>query len=1634
MAPKAKAGAYVEVGAGGPLPSIMAGGKKGSAKREAGDKPAAKGPKKAKKTPPPVEAAPAGDVEMAEAAGEPAVVGSGRQAAQNISFKDKRVQLQSKEDLVAIKEEARCDSEADALKETEAGAGWSNKQRRLGDFSVADEAGIAAPVEGVEYTKSQLFLTGVVYPKEGPTNKETGRRVEKFGPLESFSLDFSDKKGVQVIASTKEGQYLLTKPATAYKKVYAPLAEKAAIAFEIHNALSPQLGGSAFASLEEIVARLARAKVCKGYPSAREGLLVNARFLLAQFEKLDAASGHKALKFLETDFGKSLAKEAKDYKYVGLQKANGGIVIRDVEAEAAAAAAKGKGKGKAAVGGEEDRQMEADEEFARQLQAKMDAETRAKRPGAPKASKGAQAYVRVSEEEIKDDYPDPQQYRKEEEETDELLLFDEEVMDLDPEYLPRRLLTDFSIYNTDGLFASLELLPMWSGVDPDVELYASGVVVDDDGDFSGGQALNDDGAGGSGASAAADAPGMRMYLSQIREWVVDFGADMLFISIRTDVAWYRLSVPAEKYAPWFGVVLKCARLAVKVLQMLSQESRASKLSFNDIVKRLAAQPETDPTFVNKRVDRVERFVVAHGQIFVNQFQNYPLKEVRNSAFVSTLKEHMQQLRHSKLYKAHKKEVVRVRGVNRNPMKNQLHDVARFKPMTATATTMVKSIWQSYFRPAGAKPEEEGEQPTAKEVEEDENEEEAEDDVQEEALAQGAKKGKKAAAGKKGGKAKASWVGAVAKTDDGCKFYNKAKLGDLEIALGDAVALSPEDDDDEEADGAAPLALVQAMWQAADGTKEVQVRLLARGEETVLGDAASDSEVFLTTQLETRELSTIADKANVRRLERAWDASNRKECFLADQELRQRNEEAAKEGRPLELFWRRQYVPQQGMFRDPPADLQLGTRLPEGDGKPEKGVKALADGKGFVKDGVEYREGDFLFVGPDVFDQLDEAKRDVELPEYLANSRFHKGSYEGLRAWGICQLVRLGAEEKKGGAKGKGKKGGSAEDDWEEAEGPKARGKKGGAGKARGGDRLAGLTVRRYYRPEDISLQQAYKAGSYYEVYASEEELTVSVDDVVGRCRVVPKGYPTAIDTFECAATFTRKGKKFSDPPELAIPEDLQDCQPAAAANKGKGKAPAGDKGKGKVGEEAADGAAPGARYPGDDGVALATMDIFAGCGGLSEGMHQAGAAVTKWGIEYERPASAAFQLNNPEAAVFCNNCNVLLHAAMVKGGQEDDCDACDDAKEATSTLPAEQMEKLPLPGEVDFICGGPPCQGYSGMNRFNKGNWSMVQNSMVMAFLSYADFYRPRYFLLENVRNFVSHNKSFTFRLTLRSLLDMGYQVRFGVLNAGNFGVAQSRKRTFIWAAAPGELLPDWPRLMHCFRTPQLTINLPGGVQYCAVPQTVGAPLRPVTVRDAIGDLPAIENGHSVEEMEYVSGPMSAFQQYVRGDCTLLTDHISKQMNELNLERCRCIPKNCPGADWRVLEEIVKADPSREKYKGQPLVPWCLPNTADRHNGWRGLFGRLDWQGHFPTSTTDPQPMGKVGQVFHPEQDRIVSVRECARAQGFPDKHRFVGNVHNKHRQVGNAVPPPLAAALGRELRKALEKKAEAERARALAA
>ena len=88
--------------------------------------------------------------------------------------------------------------------------------------------------------------------------------------------------------------------------------------------------------------------------------------------------------------------------------------------------------------------------------------------------------------------------------------------------------------------------------------------------------------------------------------------------------------------------------------------------------------------------------------------------------------------------------------------------------------------------------------------------------------------------------------------------------------------------------------------------------------------------------------------------------------------------------------------------------------------------------------------------------------------------------------------------------------------------------------------------------------------------------------------------------------------------------------------------------------------------------------------------------------------------------------------------------------------------------------------------------------------------------------------------------------MRFGILEAGAFGVSQIRKRAFIWAASPQETLFEWPEPMHVFAAPEPKISMPGGVHHAAVWSTAGgAPFRSITVRDTIGVLPPVSNGPS---------------------------------------------------------------------------------------------------------------------------------------------------------------------------------------------
>ncbi|XP_030756300.1 DNA (cytosine-5)-methyltransferase 1-like [Sitophilus oryzae] len=574
-----------------------------------------------------------------------------------------------------------------------------------------------------------------------------------------------------------------------------------------------------------------------------------------------------------------------------------------------------------------------------------------------------------------------------------------------------------------------------------------------------------------------------------------------------------------------------------------------------------------------------------------------------------------------------------------------------------------------------------------------------------------------------------------------------------------------------------------------------------------------------------------------------------------------------------------------------------------------------------------------------------------------------------------------------------------------------------------------ISVRIFLRPEDT--ENIFLSSKTYltQVYYTDEVVNVSFSEVTGKC------YIAFAENVVAAPKWSMAGPLRFYFEEMFLIKTKELCEVPVDGRKigtiGKGK---GGKSKSKV-SSVKNGEVP-PEWPKLD-KPLRAMDVFAGCGGLSEGLHQSGVCESKWAIEFDLAAAQAFRLNYPDTKVFSEDCNSILKTVLEgKGGEKG----------------------LPSKGDVEMLVGGPPCQGFSGMNRFNAGQYSRFKNSLVATYLGFCEYYRPKYFMLENVRNFVSFKRGMVLKLTVSCLLKMGYQVSWGILQAGHYGVPQTRRRLILMAAAPGYILPKYPEPQHVFnkRGTQLSFILDDFKYTNGSKWTESAPYRTICVRDAMADLPDIKNGSNRLEIPYNEDPTSHFQKLMRGseNNELVRDHICKEMSAMVEARISQIP-TAPGSDWRDLPNIsVKLNdgtmsnillyPYRSKKqkssdpprgvcvcaKGGPcdptdkqnntLIPWCLPHTADRHNNWAGLYGRLEWDGFFGTTITNPEPMGKQGRVLHPEQNRVVSVRECARSQGFPDRFKFNGKILDKHRQVGNAVPPPMARALGKEVIKAL--------------
>ncbi|KAJ0964117.1 hypothetical protein J5N97_029239 [Dioscorea zingiberensis] len=1470
------------------------------------------------------------------------------------NFKEKSIKISEKSSIVETRRERIVEDEKIAVALTQIGPEEDTPCRKLLDFILHDAEGNAQPFEMSEI--DDLFITALVMPIDDnlEKEKEKGVKCESFGRIESWAISGYDEGFPVVWISTEIADYECVKPASSYKRFYDHFCEKARICVEVYQKLASSARGNPDLRLEELLAGVVRSMSgSKSFYSGltgRDFVISLGDFIYNQLIGLDETSKKNDVNFATMPALIALRDECRsrtDFSKLPPKVSGTNLKINETKQSQTV---------------EDD-----DEKLARLLQEEENWKSMKQQRTRQSASQ-KNVYIKISEAEIANDYPLPAYYKPSMEEMDEFIFFESDA-DLYYADLPRRILNNWSLYNSDSRLISLELLPMKPCAEIDVTIFGSGNMKEDDG--TGFCHETEPAQSSSNPSASVDSDGVPIYLSAVKEWMIEFGSSMIFISIRTDVAWYRLGKPAKQYIPWYEPVLKIARLAISIITLLKEQSRVSKLSFADVIRKVSEFDKNHPAFISSNLALVERYVVVHGQIILQQFSEFPDEKIRKCAFVTGLSDKMQEMRHTKLLM--KKKFVVQKEENLNPSAAMRPVLSKRNVMRATTTGLINRIWGDYYLNYFPDESKEGDAHENKEQEpEEEQEEYEEEDGEENVLNEEDNMLKPRSSTRscmtKSRHGEVLWKGEhTGKTGSGEAIYRSAYVHGDQLAVGGAAMIGTD-----ESEEATAIVFLEYMFEKQDGMKMAHGRIMRKGLETILGNAANEREVFLTNDCMDIELDAVKESVTVDIRLRSWGHKHRVSYSNADKISRERAEERKKKGLPMEYYCKSLYWPERGAFFTLPFD-SMG--LGNGSCSSCRQREMLEDQftmnsiTSFSYKKTEYSVDDYVYIRPHSFGTEKDEDRGT----------FKGGRNVGLKPYIVCHL--LGVKVHKG-----------------KTPTPES----------------TSVKVRRFYRPEDVSSAKAY-SSDVREVYYSEDVAHVPIEAIEGKCEVRKKTdlpnleLPLISDhIFFCEYLYDAAKESVKKlPANVNFMSVNHQKSPDLSSRKRKGK----EKCEGE-----SDDSDKRKNLPLEN--RLATLDIFSGCGGLSEGLQHSGVSLTKWAIEYERPAGEAFSQNHPDTYMFIDNCNVILRAIMEKCGDVDDCISTAEAAKLAAELTEEKLNNLPLPGQVDFINGGPPCQGFSGMNRFNQGTWSKVQCEMILGFLSFAEYFRPRFFLLENVRTFVSFNKGQTFRLTVASLLEMGYQVRFGILDAGAYGVSQSRKRAFVWAAAPEEKLPEWPEPMHVFAGPELKISLSSDMYYSAVRSTAGgAPFRSITVRDTIGDLPPVENGASKLTIEYDGDPVSWFQKQIRGRSLVLNDHISKEMNELNLIRCQRIPKR-PGADWHDLpDEKVKLSTGQMV----DLIPWCLPNTAKRHNQWKGLFGRLDWEGNFPTSITDPQPMGKVGMCFHPEQDRILTVRECARSQGFPDSYQFCGNIQNKHRQIGNAVPPPLAYALGRKLKEAVD-------------
>jgi DNA (cytosine-5)-methyltransferase 1 len=454
------------------------------------------------------------------------------------------------------------------------------------------------------------------------------------------------------------------------------------------------------------------------------------------------------------------------------------------------------------------------------------------------------------------------------------------------------------------------------------------------------------------------------------------------------------------------------------------------------------------------------------------------------------------------------------------------------------------------------------------------------------------------------------------------------------------------------------------------------------------------------------------------------------------------------------------------------------------------------------------------------------------------------------------------------------------------------------------------------------------------------------------------------------------------------------------------------------------------------------VDLFAGCGGMSLGFQRAGFEIAA-GIELE-------------------DVRARVHAENFHPGPRQELHAR--GRDITAASPDDLLRELTgsMFTEVDVIVGGPPCQAYARVGRAklreiareSDAHLTDPRGMLYAAYLKWVEATRPVAVVMENVPDILRFGGINIGELIAQGLDALGYEVRYTLLNAANFGVPQTRERWYLIGVHKAlRVVPHFPTPTHHFKLPvgyrgtraealrwdQLPVE--DRPDHATPLQPAPATLREaVTCEQALSDLPVIRTldgqgpDRGVRDLSalsaYLSLPTNPFQEDMRrwpGRTSRrgVSAHVIRTLKR----DYETFARMAEGDDYpkarAVAEAIFAAKVTQRRLAGDPIPEGSAAWEALRAetvppydpckfpNKWRKL------ERGFPSRTLMAHLSHDTYSHIHydDEQARTISVREAARLQSFPDGFTFNCSMNAAFGMIGNAVPPLVALAIAMELR-----------------